>query len=247
MQRPRHDRHIAPGVVWLALLGVLSCASASAGLKAQAPKDVDLTGSWNINTQLSDDPQKILKERRAQARPSLHGGFGGMRGSDAGSSGGIPGSGGRGGMGRPTGSEPGGMRGGSGGWDERGVDAEDRSGERGEPDASTQRMLATRESLEIVQQDGALTLKDDDGDTTCKPDEVAQVSMPNGTVGDRRCGWDRKAFVVELKPPQGISRNERYELSPDGRQLVLTTELKGGRGPMSGIKIKRVYDRSESR
>jgi hypothetical protein len=150
-------------------------------------------------------------------------------------------------MGRPTGSEPGGMRGGSGGWDERGVDAEDESRQRGEPDASTQRMLATKESLEIMRQDGALTLKDDDDDTTCKPGELAQVSMPNGTVADRRCGWDHKTFVVELKPSQGFSRIEPYALSPDGRQLILTTELKGGRGPLSGIKIKRVYDRSEPR
>jgi hypothetical protein len=50
--------------------------------------------------------------------------------------------------------------------------------------------------------------------------------------------------VVELASEDGVKRVNRYELHKGDRQLVLTSEIKGGKGQLRGLRIKRVYDRA---
>jgi hypothetical protein len=103
--------------------------------------------------------------------------------------------------------------------------------------------LATREQFEIEQRPDALTVRTFDETSTCKPAETAKVPMPNGELAERRCGWQGAAFVIELKSPDGVTRVNRYELRKNDQQLVVISEIKGGRGQLSGLHIRRIYDR----
>src|SRR5262245_18292608 len=51
----------------LAMVCVAGVGVATAELKRAAPKNVDLSGLWKQNPELSDDPQKVLAEKRSQS------------------------------------------------------------------------------------------------------------------------------------------------------------------------------------
>ena len=220
----------------LALASVAGGDVALADLKPAAPKAVNLTAIWKINAELSEDPQQVLAKRRDESsgrgsnRSMPRGGTGtGTGGIDAGDilAGTISGSISRGRGARNSGS--------------------DRPDEDPEPQSSTRMpldsFLATREQFEIEQRPDALTVRTIDETSTCKPSQTGQVRMPNGDLLEQRCGWDGSAFVTELKSPDGVTRVTRYELRKSDQQLVLTNQIKGGRGQMRGLQIRRVYDR----
>src|SRR5690242_12299151 len=48
----------------LAIAAGSAAAVALADLKAEAPKNVNMTAIWKINPELSDDPQKVLAKKR---------------------------------------------------------------------------------------------------------------------------------------------------------------------------------------
>jgi len=48
---------------------------------------------------------------------------------------------------------------------------------------------------------------------------------------------------VEMKSPNGLTRTDQYELAKGDNQLIVVTELAGSRLPLSGVKIRRTYDR----
>jgi hypothetical protein len=166
------------------LLGLLSLAAAVAmmnaafaGLKDAPANTVDLTGLWNINPQLSDDPERLLEKKRGRA----------MQAALA--------------------------------------------------------QLAAQEQLDIRQETHSLTFANIEQTNTCKIGEPSQVPTPDGNLADRQCGWKRQQFVVEMKSPHGLTRTDRYELAKGANRLIVTTELAGSRLPMSGVKIRRTYDR----
>lgn len=103
--------------------------------------------------------------------------------------------------------------------------------------------LATLEEFEIAQEPDSLTIATVDEKTTCKPADPGQAPVPGGELGDRKCGWRGSTWVTEITAPDGVIRTNRYELKKDGRQLVMTSEIKGRKTELSGLRIKRVYDR----
>jgi hypothetical protein len=245
---PRHEKtRLAAAVFAMATLAGATLAMAD--LKTAAPKNVDLTALWKINAELSDDPQKVVANKREEA-------------SGGGSSSSVPSS-------RPGGRRGGGMGGGNTGIDvgdifgggtvingtigggrgggSTGTGSGDRPAEDPTPNGSMRvpldSFLATREQFEIEQRSDALTVRTEDGTSTCKPGETAQVRMPNGDMVEQRCGWQGGAFVTELKAPDGMTRINRYQLRSGNKQLVVVSEIKGGRGQMRGLQIKRVYER----
>jgi hypothetical protein len=211
---------------------VVAMSSAYAALKTTPPKNVDLTGLWMINPQLSDNPKEILEKRRekSMSRRGRRGG-GGMEG---GMGGGMRRTGGMGG------GPPGGMGGGVRRHDRGGQDEPERKDSMQD---SLDDLIGAPEQLDIKQDAHAFMLSSGDQSNSCKPGEVAQVSLRDGYLADRQCGWQSKKFVIELKSPLGITRTDRYELVKKTDQLVVITELEGGRGPLKGLKIKRTYDR----
>jgi hypothetical protein len=104
--------------------------------------------------------------------------------------------------------------------------------------------LATAEQFEIEQQPDALTIRTLDETSTCKPGQTDEVRLPNADTVKRRCGWRGDAFVVELVSDDGETRTNRYELRRGGKQLAMTSEIKGGHGKLRGLQIKRVYERA---
>ena len=234
-----------PSIFLLGVLGtaVLSLAT-GAELKHTAPATVNLAGLWKINADLSDDPYAAVEnKRRDSAGGSRTGGGGGgpMGGRTGSRRGGIVIDAGDvldGVFGGSTGGTVGGRTGGGG--------TSDRPA--GDPEPSTMRIpldsfLATLEQFEIAQKPDSLTITTEDDASTCKPADPGHAPLPGGELGDRKCGWQGDTWVTEIKAPNDVTRTNRYELKKGGRQLVLTSEIKGGKTPLSGLRIKRVYER----
>jgi hypothetical protein len=238
----RREMKIKLTTALLAMVTAAGMSVASVGLKATAPQNVDLTALWKINEKLSDDPQEVLARKRDE-------GVSGGSGAPAGPAGPA----GPGGVGRgrvstdiDVGDIFGGTIGGHVGGGRRGRGG---SREADDPEPSTSMrvpldsFLATREQFEIEQHPDALTFRTLDETTTCKPAEPDKAPLPGGELVDRRCGWQGAAFVIELKAPDGVTRINRYELRKSNQQLVMTSQVKGGRGRLRGLQIRRVYDR----
>jgi hypothetical protein len=222
------------GIVGMAVLRV----AAGAELKHTAPAKVDLAGLWKINPDLSDDPHEAVATKRSE------------------SAGGRPTGGGPGGGGGGTGRRRGGIVidagdvldgvfGGTVGGS-TGGGTSDRPA--GDPEPSSMRMpldsfLATAEQFEISQRPDSLTIATVDETATCKPADPGKAPLPGGELGERRCGWQGDTWVMEVKDPDGVTRVNRYELKKGGRQLAMVSEIKGGKSPLSGLRVRRVYDR----
>jgi hypothetical protein len=226
-----------------ALLAMATCTIADvalADLQPAAPKNVDLSAIWKINPRLSDDPQKILAKRRDEQNTGGGAPIPSRRGTRT--SGGIDAGDIFGGV--ITGTiDKGGIHPGTGG-----------GGEVDRPEAdpapsSTMRVpldsfLATSEQFEIEQRPDALTIRTVDETSTCKPGHPDEVPLQSGEKVKRNCGWRGDTFVVELVSEDGVKRTNRYELRRNDKQLVMTSEIKGGHGQFKDLQIKRVYDRA---
>jgi hypothetical protein len=231
----------------LAGLTGASVVTAAAELKTAAPAKINLSGLWKINEQQSDDPQKVVAKKKDESAGGgpIRGGGGGGGGAHGGGvfdTGGI-----FGGMGGTVG--PGGITigrgGGAGGTKTGSADRPD-----GDPDSAMKvpldSFLATREQLEIKQLPDTVTVSSVEDSTTCKPGEIGKAPTPSGEMVDLSCGWQGSTYVMELKEPDGVTRTTRYELRRGDKQLVMISEVKGGHTQMSGLTIKRVYDRMVS-
>jgi hypothetical protein len=223
------------GIVSMAVLSLATGAE----MKHTAPAKVDLAGLWKINPDLSDDPYNaVAKKRRDSAGGSPSGG-GPVGGSTRSR---------RGGMVIDTGDVLDGVFGGTVGGRRGGGGGGTSDRPAGDPEPASMRMpldsfLATVEQFEIAQRPDSLTIATVDETSTCKPADPGKAPLPGGELGERRCGWQGDTWVTEVKDPDGVTRTNRYELKKDGQQLVMTSEIKGGKTPLSGLRIKRVYDR----
>ena len=56
------------------------------------------------------------------------------------------------------------------------------------------------------------------------------------------CGWEGARIVSEMETRRGGKLRETWELSKDGKQLVIRTALPA-MGDRPGMEFKRVYDR----
>lgn len=194
--------------------------AAHAGLELTAPEGVDLTGVWTIDRERSDDPKEALEELRAKAKDRLRGraggGFGGI-GAIAGMGGVGAGMGGR----RPP-------------------DGPDREAMR----KRMEQMLSASERIELMQLQESVELNLSDRSVSCTSTDEVQVSLPDGELADRLCGWDDGEFVVEFHGPDGLRRTDRYSQGADNQTLFVRTTVKGGRMPE--LVLSSVYARSES-
>lgn len=222
----------------LAALGVAGMDVALADLKSIPPKNVDLTGLWKLNPELSDDPQKAVETKRSDSA-----GSGTMRRRGSGGPGGIViGNGKVGG----TISMPDWPGTGGGGASTKGGTS-DRPDD--DPEPSTMKMpldsfLATREEFEIQQTPQEVKINTLEDSQTCKAAVPSKAPVPGGDMATQRCGWDGSAWVVELQiPGDELKRITRYQLRKKGTQLAMVTAIKGGKTPLSGLEIERVYDR----
>jgi hypothetical protein len=213
----RQHESCAMRLFWttLALIcALLPTGCATEHLGTAAPEGINLTGEWNLDPNLSDDPNNPGAPDKAapQGTPRNHRGRGG-RGSGGGA-GGMP----------PMGSP-----GGGGGYNFLPI----AQISRGAPHLSITQKGANL-VVKTQMQDG--TQKTDEyvaGTSTTIPDG-------DDTTAKRTVGWRGAVFVVTTDVKKGGTREDDFALDDSGH-LIVTTQTKGSRGRDG--EIKRVYDR----
>jgi hypothetical protein len=83
-----------------------------------------------------------------------------------------------------------------------------------------------------------VAVAEDKLETECAAGEKVPISDSYGD-GQRNCGWDGRAWVVETTRGKHFARTDRYELSKDGKTLTYVTTASGAGMPK--VKIYRVY------
>jgi hypothetical protein len=216
----------------LMLVGSLLAGCSTMG--SHPPKHLDLSGQWQLNESLSDDPMAVMREHRSGGSGGMHrhpGGMGGMGGMGGGMGGpsGMGGPGGMGGVGHHGGGGQGG--GGPGGGRSGG-------GSRRAPNSD---LLVRPEKLSIQQGASMLKLIADGVPTDFEYGEKVMASVQGGAA-ERTSGWKGQDFVVKYKVTDGGPTATRsYELNDGGHQLIVTTEVSGG--PGGTRKLHTVYER----
>jgi hypothetical protein len=205
----------------LTLIACSCCAAfAAAALDAVPSRPVDLSGSWKLNTALSDDPEHMLEElqrrqreqymkwRRAQERAYPQ---------DAPPPIDIEGSA------------------------QRGPSASRRASIKRHQE-NLQKMLAISDTLVIHQEGSTLDILSAVDSRRVVAGSRTQVSLPEGELADSKVGWDGQWFVIDRSVRQGPRVLERYRLVPKTGQLEY--EMKwSGESEIAGMKVRRVFDR----
>jgi hypothetical protein len=228
----------------------LGMASA-AGLKNKPPQGISLGGTeWLLDPYRSDDPiaaiEKAHQEQQEQAeqkakrdrdRTERGGVFGGDDPWDNRNSGG----------GTWGGGTPGGGGWGQGG--DRGSTTIDPTGETqsatvrwgsssGLRNAFLTQLDKNPERISFRHTNERVTVTEDTIDTDCSPGEKETVADSFGD-GERHCGWEGRAWVVETARGKDFRRTDRYELSKDGKTLNYVTTATGR--DMPKVRISRTY------
>jgi hypothetical protein len=235
-----HRSFRASHVVAMLALATLVTVPVMPARAQEAPRP-SFNGVWKLNAAKSDDFQKKMQELRGSGGGMRGGPGGGMRGGPEGGGGmeGGPPGGGRGGRGQ-------------GGWGGRGEGGPPTAeggpggaGGPGGPGGPRQNPLANPPlMLDVDQRDSVVVLSEQgkvvrDLWLLGSPDEKIE-SDPR----EMRAHWLGQKLQAEGTRPRGGKVIEVYELSKDGKQLIVTTTLEGreGRPP---LELRRVYDRYE--
>ncbi|HKD16452.1 MAG TPA: hypothetical protein VKG23_01195 [Thermoanaerobaculia bacterium] len=196
-------------------LGIALAAATLAGPQGLAALDLpNLTGTWQLNKDQSDDPEKVMKDARSS-------GGGGGRGFSGGGGGGM-------GMGRHHG-------GGGGG---RGGNGDSSSGSSGGFDER----FAALETLTIEHKDPTLSITNAAGrERTLYTDgrKTEEEHSYGGTTAVT-ASWKDGHLEVVSKPESGAKITETYAVAADRSQMTVTTKVEGGRS--GSYTIRRVYD-----
>jgi hypothetical protein len=198
-------------------------------LSPETPKGVQLQGVWRLNRTASDDPQKIIDRLKAEALKKVR------RAMNA-----PP---------PPSMDQPGRRRGpvGNAGVTDQPTQ-EDLQAQQGPGVDPLRNSPTMHEFRAILQRSDYLTIRQSpdqvgfDYGTTVRsytPGGHSVVSSENG-VADQNAGWKGKQFVINIKPQLGPQVAEEYELSPDGKQLIVKSHI--GPFELSKVNFTRVYD-----
>jgi len=196
-----------------ALCGAVLLQSALPGRCAE-PREPHLQGTWLLNPDLT---ARLSKDQQEQEGDDPAGGKGDQH---------RPGLGGVG----PTG----------GGAGRDALDVGAWSPTKDRRDAEVRReVVASLDSLTIVQQAGQVTITDQTGHVRVLKTDGSKVRDQGGAGAVQlRASWDRDgSLVVDVKPDKGTRRTEAYVVSNDGKHLYLTVTIAGQRS-----QILRAYD-----
>jgi hypothetical protein len=183
--------------------------------RGAGPERPNLQGSWQINAELT---ARLSKDQPGQeGDPRAGGGKDDHRGPGLGNMGPI-----------------------GGGGDHSVAGINDWSPARERHEAELRReVVASLDSLTIVQQAGQVTITDQAGHARVLKTDGSKVrdQGPNGPT-QLRARWDQDgSLTVEVKPDKGTRRTESYVVSNDGKHLYLTVTIAGQAG-----EILRAYD-----
>lgn len=192
-----------------------------------------LAGRWNLNRDESDDPRQKLEQA------SSNGGGGGWGQGPAGGGGG-----GWGGPGGPWGGIGGGRSGGGGGWNRGG---------RPIPDDAVADM-SDFSQLTIEQSDSAAKVTGASGrvlaqysadNSGAKNDKDSAKKTKDNPSTPPAARWQGDELVTTFNGPRGTKTTRIYQLSPNGKQLYVTTRLDNPRFNQP-VNIRFVYDPARS-
>ena len=194
---------------------VVGCGSSSSTQDtAVAPAVPDLSGTWVLNADASDDPRAQMEELMAQAGGSRPGGR--------------------------SGASPGGRKDGRRGGQQ--PDGEGDGDRREQMRHAMQAALQARSSFTLSQTDAGITFSYGDGsELTLRSDnkKLEQETAWGGEV-EIRAKWEGRFLEVERKFDGGTEVTEEYFLSFMTDQLYVVVSLETGRG--EPIMFRRVYD-----
>jgi hypothetical protein len=203
---------------------------ALAGL-ARAGDTAQLSGTWNLNPDQSDDTQQKVQQVQADSQRGNSGAYPGGN-SYPGAGGGYPGSGGYpggGGMGR------GGMGGGGMG---RGGMGNPSGGVSGQEWAQ---LAANPQFLNIRQHDNQIVITDSDYTRTLYPDSKKhKATDEDGNKISTKTAWQSGKLVAETKMGSG-KLGETFQTSSDGKQLIVVSHYENS-SLSEPLNIRRVYD-----
>jgi hypothetical protein len=213
-----------------------ACAQTTAGPlpphvptdSAPAPEPVPvsakakLAGTWKQNKDQSDDPRKAMQQAGGNSGGG-HGGYGGIGGGGGGGGGG--GQGGGGGMGGMGGGRGRGGNGG-GGYGQGGDTSKDFS------------------QLTIDQTDSMTKVTGSSGHvlalySATDPGNAKSTSESNASAPSAE--WQDGQLVVVTQSDRGGKTTRTYELSPDGKQLYVSTRIDNPRFN-EPVTFRFVYD-----
>lgn len=193
-----------------------------------------LAGTWKLDSAASDDPQKIIDHMRAEAKAKIAR----MREAPVVT---------QQRPGRP-GSGPGGT-GSTAGYNAPEVyDTGTPPPGNGPPPDPLRyspmyhvltNELARGEYLTVRESPGEFVLDYGNSVRSFTPGVHSVVSAEGG-VGDQTSGWDKRAYVIDVKAQQGPNVVQRFALSDDGQHLI--EKLRIGPAELSEVNLTRVYD-----
>lgn len=199
----------------------VACASAAPVLAYDAAptRPTDLSGTWQLNTKLSDDAERLLDERLEKERQRYERW---RRGQEAVTRG-TP----------EEGTEP--------------MDAPPPPRRSPRPwqklrKENFRKMLAISDTLTIRQNGTQVDIISAVDARRVEAGVRSQVSMPEGDLADSDVGWDGQWFIIERRARGGPRVTERYRIIAKTGQLEYRMAW-GGDTELSGIKINRIYDR----
>jgi len=205
-------------------------------LSSEPPPGVRLEGTWKLNRNASDDPQKVIDRMRTEAFEHIRRALGSISGPE------------------PMSAGRRGRRGGSAGQDSRTSPdqrADDEAelaqyGPRGRDPLQNSPMMHVL--LQNIRRGDLLTVRQAPDQIVFDYGTYARTFTPGahsvvsaeGGVADQTSGWEGRQYVIAIKPQLGSDVIERYGLSEDGKQLVVKLHL--GAGELSKVDLTRVYD-----
>ena len=198
---------------------LIGCGSSQLSFDPAAPQDVNLTGTWILNAEESDDPSEQM-DQMGQGGAGTRGGAMGDQTSPGGGKGG-----GRGG-GRGRGGGSGGV----------GID----------PARLRETMDMVREAvrrIDVQQRDSTVTIIYDQGSANLLYTDGRKLEqeLRGGAKMEIRAGWKGKYFIVEREIDGGGKITEEYMILTDTDQLYVITRLEIDRMPQP-LEFRRVYD-----
>jgi hypothetical protein len=212
--------------------------STTARPAAQVAGKPNLAGTWKLNADLSDNPMQ--KMRQAQQDSGGQGGGGRRGGYGGGGMGGGGGNGG-GGWGGQNGGENGGGPPNGGDGDQQGGGGRRGGGMRGMAQlVIEQTPTSTKVSDESGRVLGLYPAPSEQGS--------AQSSATNSSNNDANAGpptpvaqWQDNKLVSTQSMRNGGATTRTYELSPDNKQLIVTTKVENKRFK-EPVTFRQVYD-----
>lgn len=206
---------------------LLAATTCLAAFDATPPKGVDLSGHWQVNTALSDDPEKMLQQRMDEDRKRYEQW---MRKARENNPLGIP----------PLDESPPQPAAGA---EPAPAPTANRPEQRprNRRDEELRKMLGISDTLDITQSGAKIDIVSAVDSRRFEAGTRSQVSMPQGELADSRVGWDGQWFVIERRARRGPRMVEKYRLLKNGQ---LESQLAwSGDSPLAGMKVRRIYDR----